>query len=154
MKLIFNPDLSKQAHENTFSRKANKIRYPTTSFDTMLVARTPCQKHLGFYLDEKLNFGQNINEKISKTIRELESLKGFHIRFLPIKSFITVYKFFIRLYLDYFDVIYNQQSNKSFCIKIRGMQSSNSLAITGTIRETSQIKLYTNLGLESLRFRE
>ena len=58
------------------------IWYPSTSFDTILVAPTPCQKHLGFYFDEKLNFGQHTNVKISKTKRELESLKGFHIRFL------------------------------------------------------------------------
>ena len=119
----------------------------------MLVARTPCQKHLGFYLDEKLNFGQHINVKISKTIRELESLKGFHTRFLPRKSLITIYKFFIRSHLYYFDVIYDQQNNKSFCIKIGRIQYNVVLAITGTISGTSQINLYKELGLESLRFR-
>ena len=81
--MIFNPDLSKQAQEVTFSRKTNKISHPTTSFNTVPVACTSCQKHLGLYFDEKLNFTQHINIKISKA-RELESLKGFHIFFQEI----------------------------------------------------------------------
>ena len=47
-KMIFNPDLSKQALKVTFSRKTNKISHPTTTFNTVPVARTPFQKHLGF----------------------------------------------------------------------------------------------------------
>ena len=81
--MIFNPDLSKQAQEVTFSRKTNKISHPTTSFNTVPVACTSCQKHLGLHFDEKLNFTQHINIKISKA-RELESLKDFHIFFQEI----------------------------------------------------------------------
>ena len=81
--MIFNPDLSKQAQGVTFSRKTNKISHPTTSFNTIPVACTSYQKHLGLYFDEKLNFTQHINIKISKA-RELESLKGFHIFFQEI----------------------------------------------------------------------
>ena len=55
-KMIFNPDLSKQTQEVIFSRKTSKISHPTTTFNTVPVAHTPCQKHLGLYLDEKLNF--------------------------------------------------------------------------------------------------
>ena len=54
--MIFNPDLSKQTQEVIFSRKTSKISHPTTTFNTVPVAHTPCQKHLGLYLDEKLNF--------------------------------------------------------------------------------------------------
>ena len=79
--MIFNPDLSKQVQEVIFSRKNNKISHPTTTFNAVPVACLPCQKHLGLYLNEKLNFSQHINVKISKAkqIRELESLKGFYI---------------------------------------------------------------------------
>ena len=78
--MIFNPDLSKQAQEVIFSRKTNKISHPTTTFNTVPVARTSCQKHLGLHLDEKLNFNEHINIKI-KQIRELESSKDFCIFF-------------------------------------------------------------------------
>ena len=64
--MIFNPDLSKQAQEVIFSRKSNKISHPTTTFNTVPVARISCQKHLGLHFDEKLNFIQHINIKISK----------------------------------------------------------------------------------------
>ena len=79
-KMILNPDLSKQAQEVIFSRKTNKISHPTTTFNTVPVARTSCQKHLGLHLDEKLNFNEHINMKI-KQIRELESSKDFCIFF-------------------------------------------------------------------------
>ena len=80
--MIFNLDLSKQTWEVIFSRKTNKINDPTaTTFNTIPVARTPYQQHLGLHLDKKLNFNHHINVEISKQIRELESLKGFHIFF-------------------------------------------------------------------------
>ena len=76
-KMIFNSDLFKQAQEVIFSRKSKKISHPTTTFNTVPVARTPCQKHLGLYLDEKLNFSHHIKVKMSEA--NLESLKGFYI---------------------------------------------------------------------------
>ena len=51
-KIVFDPDLSKQAQEVIFSRKTNKINHPTTTFNTILLAHTPYQKHIGLYLDE------------------------------------------------------------------------------------------------------
>ena len=59
-----NPDFSKQAQEVIFPRKTNIICHPTTTFNTVSVAHTSCQKHCGLYLDEKLNFSQHINIKI------------------------------------------------------------------------------------------
>ena len=74
-KMIFNPDLSKQAQEVIFSRKTNKINHPTITFNTVPVARAPCQKHLGLYLDEKLNFNHHINVKISKANKGIGIIK-------------------------------------------------------------------------------
>ena len=150
--MIFNPDLSKQAQEVIFSRKTNKISHPTTTFNTVPVARTSCQKHLGLHLDEKLNFSQHINIKISKANKGIGIIKRLsHIR--PRKSLLTIYKSFIRPHLDYCDVTYDQPNNECFCTKIERIQYNAALAITGAIRGTSQIKLYKELGLESLRFR-
>ena len=150
--MIFNPDLSKQAQEVIFSRKTNKINHPTTTFNTITVAHTSYQKHLGLYLDEKLNFNYRINVKISKGNKGIGIIKRLsHI--LPRKSLITIYKSFIRPHLDYCDVIYDQPNNESFCSKIEWIQYNAALAITGAIRGTSQTKLYNELGLESLKFR-
>ena len=90
--------------------------------------------------------------KFQKQIRELKSLKGFHI-FFQESSFLNIYKSFIRPHLEYCDVIYDQPNNKSFCSKIEWIQYNAALAITGAIRGTSQTKLYNELGLESLKFR-
>ena len=115
--MLFNPDLSKQARGVIFSRKNNKISHPTTTFNTVPVARTSCQKHLGLHLDEKLNFSQHINIKISKANKGIGIIKRLsHIR--PRKSLLTIYKSFIRPHLDYCDVIYDQPNNESFCTKI------------------------------------
>ena len=51
-KIVFDPDLSKQAQEVIFSRKTNKINHPPTTFNTILLAHMPYQKHIGLYLDE------------------------------------------------------------------------------------------------------
>ena len=116
-KMIINPDLSKQAQQVIFSRKTNKINHPTTTFNTIPVARTPNQEHLGLYLVEKLNFNHHINVKISKANKGTGIIKRLsHI--LPRKSVITIYKSFIRPHLDYCDVIYDQPNNKSLCSKI------------------------------------
>ena len=86
-KIIFNSDSSKPAQEVIFSRKTNKINHPTITFNTVPVARAPCQKHVGLYLDEKLNFNHHINVKISKTNKGIGIIKRLsHI--LQIKSLI------------------------------------------------------------------
>ena len=150
--MIFNPDLYKEAQEVIFSSRTNKISHPTTTFNTVPVARTSCQKHLGLHLDEKLNFSQHINIKISKANKGIGIIKRVsHI--LQRKPLLTIYKSLIRLHLDYCDVIYDQPKSESFCTKIERIQYNAALAITGAIRGTSQIKLYKELGLESLRFR-
>ena len=66
----------------------------------------------------------------------------------------TIQKSFVRLYLDYADILYDQPNNKSFCQKIETVQYNAVLAITGAITGTFQIKLYNELGLESLEFRK
>ena len=151
--MIFNPDhLSKQKQEVIFSRKTNKISHPTTTFHTVPVARTSCQKHIRLHLDEKLNFNQHISIKISKASKGIGIIKRLsHI--LPKKSLLTINKYFIRPHLDYCDVIYDQPNKESFCTKIERLQYNAALAITGAIRGIFQIKLYKELGLESLRFR-
>ena len=107
--MIFNPDLSKQAQEVIFSRKTNKISHPNTTFNTVPVGRTSCQKHLDLHLDEKLSFSQHINIKISKENKGIGIIKRLsHI--LPRKSLLTIYKSLIRPHLDYCNVIYDQPS--------------------------------------------
>ena len=72
---------------------------------------------------------------------------------LPRISILTIYKLFIRPYLDYGDVDYGQLSNDAFSNKLETAQYNAALAITGAIKGTSREKLYQELGLEYLQQR-
>ena len=61
---------------------------------------------------------------------------------LPSDSLVTIYKSFIRPYLDYGDVIYDQPNDDSFSYKIEQLQYKVCLAITGAIQGTSREYLY------------
>ena len=59
----------------------------------------------------------------------------------------------MRPHLDYGDVIYDQTNNECFTQKIERIQYNTVLVITGVIKGTSQSKLYSEFGFESLKFR-
>ena len=56
-----------------------------------------------------------------------------------------IYIIFIRLDIDYGDVIFDQAYYKSFHESLESLQDNASLAITRAIRETSKEKLYQEL---------
>ena len=101
----------------------------------------PCQKHLGLYLDERLNFIHHIKEKIYKACKGIGVIRKLH-SILPRHSLLTIYKSFIRPLLDYGDIIYDQLNNQAFSNKLEAVQYNAALAITGAIRVTSRIKIY------------
>ena len=151
-KMLLNPRLTKKAQEVIFSRKNIKTDHPVVYFNEAPVAHTTCQKHLGMHLDEKLNFNHHINEKIAKANKGIGRIRKL-VQVLPRQSLITIYKSFIRPHLDYSDIIYNQPNNESFCNLIERVQYNSALAITSAIKGTSQLKIYNELGIESLKFR-
>ena len=151
-KMSFNPDPSKQAQEVIFSRKLQKSTHPTLSFNNNTVTQFVTQKHLGMFLDTKLDFQghlKSIFNKVNKTIGLLRKLHNT----LPRLPLLTIYKSFIRPHLDYGDIIYDQAYNVSFHQKLESIQYNSALAITGAIRGTSTEKLYNELGLETLEKR-
>ena len=72
---------------------------------------------------------------------------------LPRKSLLTIYKSFIKPYLDYIDIIYDEPNNKGFCADIEHIQYNAALAITSAIKGTSKTKLYKEMGSESLKIK-
>ena len=72
---------------------------------------------------------------------------------LPRSSLLTVYKCFVRLQLNYGDVIYDQPNLFSLAKKIESVQCNAALSITCAIRGTSKEMLYQELGFESLKDR-
>ena len=149
-KMSFNPDLTKQAQELIFSRKVQMGNHPPLFFNENVIPKTTLQKHLGMFLDSKLNFSEHLKtifQKPNKTIGLLRKLQTL----LPKPPLITIYKWLIRSHLDYGDMIYDQTFNMSFQQKMESIQYNAALAITGAIRGSSREKLYQELGLESLQ---
>ena len=88
-KMSFNPDLNKQAQEVIFSRKMTKLPHPQISFNNVSVSCWSFQKHLGIYLDEKLN-----NKKMAKAMKETGVIKRLS-RMFPRHCFLAIHKSFV-----------------------------------------------------------
>ena len=121
--MSFNPDPKKQAQEVIFSRKLKKVCHPPLRFKNNKVSQASSQKHLGLKLDNRLTslFDKhltNVSNKISKTIGLLRILQNI----LPRPALLIIYKCFIRPYLDYGDIIYDQAYNLSFQQKLESIQ--------------------------------
>ena len=121
-------------------------------FNNNNISQVNSLKYLGVILDVKLTFEEhlkNVFNKTNKTIGLLRKLSNLVAR----QAFVTIYKAFVRPYLDYGDVLYDQAFDHSFHAKIESIQYNACLAITGAIRGTSKEKIYQELGLESLQLR-
>ena len=68
--MIFNPDITKQAIEVIFSCKKQKSDHHKFNFNGIPVA-----KHLGLYLDSRLNFFKHIKEQVLKAMQGISLLK-------------------------------------------------------------------------------
>ena len=104
---------------------------------------------LGILLGGKLNFKQHVDSAILKMNKGISVIKKLR-HSLPRKSLLSIYKAFLRPWIDYGDIIYDQPQNESFCDKIESVQYKAAVAITGAI----QGKLNQELGLESLKSRK
>ena len=119
-KMSFNPDVNKKTQEVIFSRK---MTLSQIFFSNVPVFRASFQKHLGIYLDENAIFNHHIKQKMAKAIKEIGVIKRLN-RMLPRHSLLTTYRSFVRLHLDYGDMLYDQSNNKSLCQKIETVQST------------------------------
>ena len=93
-KMNFNPDTSKQT-QAVFSRQVKVTVHPQLVFNNNPVHENAAQKHIGMFLDFKLNFQEHfqnmLNKVNNKTIELLPKLQNT----LPRPSLLTIYKSFI-----------------------------------------------------------
>ena len=158
-KMAFNPDPNKQANEILFSCKKKAVNHPQLVFNGSPVLRVDEHKHLGLILTPTLNFAKHIAEKVKKAKRNIGIMKHLN-KFLPIKTLIHMYKALVRSHLDYCDIVYHippTSHDPPFGISlhdhmetIEKTQYQAALAVTGAWQGTSRIKLYEELGWESL----
>ena len=134
--MSFNLEISNQAHENFFPHKRSIASYPPVTLNNTPVAQTNSPKDLGIQLDKKLNFKEHHNKvesKIHKAISIICKLQNVLTRL----ALLTIYKSFIRPYLDHGDIIYDKAFNDSFHAKLVSLQYNTTLTITGAIRGSS-----------------
>ena len=158
-KMSFNPDPSKQAVEILFTQKRNSIYHPPLFFNNQIVKKVPEHKHLGLILDPQLSFSKHITEKIATARRGIGVLK-YISSYAPINSLNQIYKTYVRPHLDYCDIIYHIPSKSSstestvnlhsLMRSVESTQYQAGLAISGAWKGSSTLKIYNELGWESL----
>ena len=102
----------------------------------MRVTQTTVQKHIGLYLNEKLNYNTHIKEKANKAYKGIGFLRNFSSKPLR-QALVTIYKIFIKPHLSYGDIMYDNPNNEAFINKIKKAQHDAILAITVAIRGIS-----------------
>ena len=147
-KMVFNPDITKQATEVIFSCKNKQPVHPELNFNRIPVAREPFTKHLGVYLDSRLNFSKHVKEQVLKASKGVSLLK-FLSRYVDRNVLDLSYKLYVRPHLDYGDVIFHNQRMDLMSL-IERVQYKAALIVTGCWQGTSRDKLYDELGWESL----
>ena len=147
-KMQFNPDITKQAIEIIFSNKHIKQNHPPLIFGEIPVARKDSTKHLGFHLDEKLDFKLHVSESIKKANKGVAILK-FLSKYLSRNKLELAYKLHVRPHLEYGDVIFHNRSS-DITKTLESIQYQAALAVSGCWNKTSREKLYAELGWESL----
>ena len=121
-KMSFNPNSNNQTQGVLSSRKIQKSSQPSLIFNN-IVTQSLTQKHLGIFLDTKLDFQEHLESIFSKVNKTIGLLRKLH-HILPRSPLLTVYKSFIRPHLDYGDIIYDQAYNASFHQKLGFIQKT------------------------------
>ena len=145
--------MNKQVQEIKLSSKTIKLVQSAVQFNDTPVACANTQKHIGLFLDEKLFFSHHIKGKLDKDMKGVNVIRK-NSNVIPRHSPITIYKSFVKAQLDYEDIVYDQPNNDIFCQIIEIMQYNAALAVTGAIKGIFRCKIYKELGLETLKFRQ
>ena len=147
-KMVFNPDIIKQATEVIFSCKNKKPVHPDLSFNGVLVVRESFTKQLGVFLDSRLNFSKHIKEQVMKAMKGVSLLK-FLSTYVNRNVLDLSYKMYVRPHLDYGDAIFHNQRMDLMDL-IERVQYKAALIVPGCWQGSSREKLYDELGWESL----
>ena len=151
----FNPDPSKQAQKVIFSQKffffffkKNLAIHHYFSW-TLKFCNLHLRNILVLYLTSNWKSSENADIKNQQNHRTFTKITK---PFIPRSALITIYKAFIRPYLGYGDIIYNEASNASFHHQLELFQYNVCLAITGVLRTRFGIPLASALVHKTMLF--
>ena len=159
-KMLFNPDMTKQAVEVTFSNKRKPSLSETLNFNGIPVKIASETKHLGMILDTKLSFGKHFEDKFAKANQGLGMMKLLK-KWIPRHSLEEIYKLYVRPHLDYGDILYDISETEKHSIfplevsnslskRVETVQYEAARIVSGAWQGTSRNKLYADLGWETL----
>ena len=74
-KMNFNPDINRQAQEAIFSRKLQKSNHLSLTFNGTSVTQSEIQRHLGMFMDLKLDFKEHMQKVLNKVIKTIGLLR-------------------------------------------------------------------------------
>lgn len=162
-KMLFNPDISKQAIEVLFSNKPNPSTFEPLTFNNIPVKQSSVTTHLGVALDSALKFKEHIYEKLAKA-RQGIGLMKLTKKWLSYRVLEVIYKAFVRPNLDYADVIYHCANDNKVNVfepespfpilrQVESVQYDAAKVVSGAWHGTNTDKLYEMLGWESLNKR-
>ena len=101
------------------------------------MVREPYTKHLGVYLGSGLNVSKHLKEQVVK------AMKGVCTSARNVLD--LSYKMYVRLHLDYGDVVFHNQRMDLMDL-VERVQYKGALIVSGCWQGTSREKLYDELG--------
>ena len=107
----------------------------------MLLSKTS----LGLTIDDGLNFDKHVQNKISKCNKIIGIVKWLSL-ILPQGALLTLNKMFIRLHLDYTDIIYDKPTNELFCEKLKALNIKAVLPLQEQFKEHLKRNFIKSLG--------
>ena len=143
--ISFNPSKTVYMHMN---RKTNMLPHAPLYFNGTVLTYVDSHKHLGVFLDDKLNWERHITYIIDKVSNRLNAMR--RVQFvLPRTCLETIYKCMVLPVVDYADVLYPVLS-KSQNSRLESVQRQAALICTKAYQRTPNILLLNELGWENL----
>ena len=141
-----------KTEEALSSCKREKPVHPVLKLGEDVISPKLEHKHLGLILDSKLNFKSHIREAILKAQRGIAFLK-YLSKFVSREVLDQTCKLYVRAHLDYGDIVYHRhdpEMHLSFTEQLEQVQYNAPLVVTGVWKGTSRLKLFYELGWDTL----
>ena len=145
--LTFKPSKSKDI---TFTKNGTK-QYPDMTLDNSVIPTVSKYKHLGFILDNNLNFNAHVLELAEKIQNKLNPLKRLSYSTKSCHLDI-ICKSFIFSHYDYCDILYDKAGCRALA-KLNSTYYRAAIIVSGCIHGTSTQKVLKILNWPTLRER-
>ena len=144
----FNPTKTKFL---VFSKKLINQQYNPLFLDNKILDRVQTHCQLGLTFSEKMTWDDHIRDKCTSAMKRVTLLKHLSLR-VPRKTKLSIYISFIRPFLEYGSVIFDNCTTV-MSDALERVQRQAALTITGAYAHTDHTNLLNELGLHKLSTR-